>query len=284
MRKFLSRNYFCYAHNLREEMFFNRQRTQTSFIQLDTQKCKACWKCIKSCANKVIGRINLPGHKHAFIIEPDACTGCLNCLNTCQYEAYSMYNAAHQETEKLKKRTLNNFLVNNLLLFFGLVMIISGLVLQMGFHMGGHERNQIDTHNIQSQSIQYEELREINVNRTVLGFNYPAWSDIHKYVIVFILLLMIYHTYIHWKWYKGIFTKHLIGKNKQVIILSVLFLLVAVTGFVPWFIDLSGGDSIFRMLFIEIHDKLSLVLIVFLIMHFVGRIEWFSHTYAKLKR
>jgi hypothetical protein len=95
---------------------------------------------------------------------------------------------------------------------------------------------------------------------------------------------MVYHTYVHRKWYKGVITKHLIGKNKQVIILSVLFLLVAVTGLISWFIDLSGGNSIFRMLFIEIHDKLTLILIVFLVLHFIKRAKWFAAAYAKLKR
>jgi len=95
---------------------------------------------------------------------------------------------------------------------------------------------------------------------------------------------MIYHTYVHWKWYKGVITKHLIHKNKQVIIFSILFLLVAITGLIPWFIDLSGSTSILRMLFIEIHDKITFVLIVYFVLHFIKRAKWFSNTYAKLKK
>jgi len=120
---------------------------------------------------------------------------------------------------------------------------------------------------------------------SVNNFNaFALWSTIHKFVIVFFFLLMIYHTYVHWKWYKGIITKHLIGKNRQVIILSVLFLLVAVTGLIPWFIDLSGSTSILRMLFIEIHDKITFILIVFFILHFVKRAKWYATAYKKLNR
>jgi NAD-dependent dihydropyrimidine dehydrogenase PreA subunit len=269
-------------------MFFNREHKRTSFIQLDTRKCKACWKCIINCTNRVIGKVDLLGHKHALIVEPEACTGCLNCISICEFSAYSITNEAKQKTEKIRKQTFNNFLINNLLLISGLVIIFSGLTLQLGFHMGEPGKHQIGTDGIQSQSqsqsINYEQLREIDTNKIVCGLNYSDWSTTHKFVIVFFSLLMIYHTVVHWKWYKGVITKHLIGKNKQVIILSVLFLLVAVTGFVPWIIDLSGSTSIFRMLFIEIHDKLTLILIVFFVLHFIKRAKWFTAAYAKLKR
>jgi hypothetical protein len=163
-------------------------------------------------------------------------------------------------------------------------MIFSGLVLQIGFHVGGPDRHQIGVRDVQSQSIQYEQSRGIDTGKIVCGFNYHTWSAIHKFVIVFFSLFMIYHTYVHRKWYKKVITKHLIVKNKQAIILSVLFLLDAVTGIIPWFIDLSGGSSITRKRFIEIHDKLALILIVFLVLHFVKRAKWFATTYIRLKR
>lgn len=249
-------------------MIFTRERTRTSFVQLDTRKCEACWKCIENCSNGVISKVDLPWHRHALIVEPDACTGCLDCMNICQYHAYSIADRTKQASEKTIKRTFNSFLINNLLLVSGLLMGFSGLVLQLGFHMGGPD----------------EQVRQIDTSKIVCGLNYPAWSVIHKFVIVFFSLLMIYHTFIHWKWYKVVITKNLIGKNRQVFILSVLFLLVAVTGLVPWFIDLSGSTSNLRMLFIEIHDKLTLILIAFLILHIAKRAKWFTATYEKLKR
>ena len=183
---------------------------------------------------------------------------------------------------RLTFSVINNFLINNLLLVSGLVMIFSGLVLQIGFHMGGHDVDQIDVPGVQPRSVRYEQLRAIDTTKIVCGLNYPDWSTIHKFVIVVFFFLMIYHTYVHWRWYKGVITKHLIGKNIQVIILSVLFLLVAVTGLVPWFIDLLGGTGILRMLFIEIHDKITLILIVFLILHITKKLKWFISAFKKL--
>jgi ferredoxin len=263
-------------------MFFNNQHTRTPFVQLDTKKCKACWKCIEICPNQIINKVDLPWHKHAKIVKQDNCMGCLYCIDICQYGAYSINEGTNQKAEKKRELILNNFLINNLLLFCGLLMIFSGMTLQIGFHMDGPERQQIVAKEMQTQSISYE-LRVIDTSKIVCGFNYSAWSAIHKFVVVFFSLLMIYHTYVHWKWYKGVITKHLIGKNKQITILSALFLLVAVTGFIPWFIDLSGSTSIIRMFFIEIHDKLTLILIIFLILHVVRKAKWFASKYKKLK-
>jgi ferredoxin len=224
----------------------------------------------------------MPWHKHALIVEPDACTGCLKCVNICPYNAFSVPEAAKQKTEKISKRTFYSFLINNLLLISGLMIIFSGLALQLGFHMGGPDEHHIITHEIQSQSIQYEQLKGIDTNKIVCGLNYSDWSAAHKTVIVLFSLLMIFHTYVHWKWYKRVITKHLLGKNKQVIMLSVLFLSVAVTGLVPWIIDLTGSSSFLKILFIEIHDKLTFVLIVFFVLHFIKRSKWFGTAYAKL--
>jgi len=109
----------------------------------------------------------------------------------------------------------------------------------------------------------------------VFGINKEGWSDIHKISILVLSALMIYHIYQHWKWYKIVIKKELISKNRQVIILSAFFVLVAITGFVPWFVDLLKGDGMLRKVFIEIHDKLALILSVYLILHIIKRLKWF---------
>ena len=264
--------------------FFNRKNTNTPFVQLDTKKCKACWKCIDNCANNVINKVDLPWHKHALLVEPSACTGCLNCIEVCKNGAFTPVSKTIKNAEKRKSRIFNSFLVNNLLLFLGLFMIFSGLVLQLGFHIGNHDQNHFAANEANFKSMQYEQAREIDTNKIVCGFNYPSWSTIHKYVIVCFSLLMIYHLYAHWNWYKGVFTNHKISKHKQVIIFSVLFLLVAFTGLVPWFIDLLESRSILRIEFIEIHDKIALILVVFFILHLIKRAKWFTNTYKILRK
>ena len=60
---------------------------QTNHIQLDTKKCKACWECIEVCRAKVIGKINLPWHKHIRLADREECTGCLRCIKACDFGA-----------------------------------------------------------------------------------------------------------------------------------------------------------------------------------------------------
>jgi NAD-dependent dihydropyrimidine dehydrogenase PreA subunit len=254
--------------------FLDCGHTRTPFIQLDTRKCKACWKCLEECPSRVINKVGLLWHKHALIVEPDKCTGCLKCISICEYDVFSEIDKASQGSERRRKRTFNNFLINNLLLISGLLMILSGLVLQMGFHFGAPDVHQAGVHEVQAQSVHYEQIRGIDTSKIVCGLTYPGWSAIHKFAIVCLSSLMMYHIYAHWKWYKGVIAKRLIRKSIQVIILSVLFLLVAITGYIPWFVDLSGSTSILRMLFIEIHDKIALVLIIFLIVHIIQRSKW----------
>lgn len=188
------------------------------------------------------------------------------------------------EPKSRRKQIFNNFLINILLLVSGLVMVFSGLSLQLGYHRGGPGGQQIVVHEAQHHSMRYEQVRGIDASKKVHGFNYSSWSTIHKFAIVFFSLFMIYHIYAHSRWYKGVVTKHLIGKNIQVIVLSALFLLVAVTGLIPWIIDLSGNSIILRIFFIEIHDKLALVLIVFLMLHVGNRLKWFFSVHQKLKK
>ena len=69
--------------------FLKRGHTWTAYVQLDTRKCKGCWKCINICPNKVISKIDFLGHRHARIGESEKCSGCLKCVKTCDFGAYN---------------------------------------------------------------------------------------------------------------------------------------------------------------------------------------------------
>ncbi|HNX65720.1 MAG TPA: DUF4405 domain-containing protein [Bacteroidales bacterium] len=187
------------------------------------------------------------------------------------------------ETDNKRRSALNSFIINNLLLLAVIFTVVSGLVLQVGFHMAETESQHGSRNVVHESTVGYEVMRGIDPLSTVWGIKYKDWSAIHKIAIVFFSALMIYHFAIHWKWYKGVLSKGLSGKHRQVLILTVLFLLVAATGFIPWFIDLSGGTSALRMVFIEVHDKITLILIIFLAMHLLKRIKWFRNTYFRIK-
>lgn len=161
------------------------------------------------------------------------------------------------------KRQALSFAINLGLLFSGFIMAFSGLLIQIKYHMGHHSG--------------------IDIKYIVSGISYYGWSGIHKISIVFISIFMIFHFVLHWKWYKTIVKKNLITKNIQVIALTIVFILVAVTGYIPWLIKIMGGEEITRKTFIEIHDKLALILFMYLILHVVKRLKWFIGTFYKLK-
>lgn len=157
---------------------------------------------------------------------------------------------------------INRFIVNLGLFIFGVASAFSGMLIQIKYHMGNHGN--------------------IAVNDYVLGIDHHAWTVVHKISIVVLSLLMIYHIYHHWKWYKGVILKKLIRNNHQVLILSLLFVLVAITGLTPWFIDLLKGDEMLRKIFIEIHDKVAILLAVYLVLHIIKKSKWFVTTYKKI--
>jgi 2-oxoglutarate ferredoxin oxidoreductase subunit delta len=235
--------------------FFNREHLKTAFIQLDTGKCKACWKCREACPNHVIGVVDLPWHKHSIFINGSNCTGCLKCVRVCEPNALSKITAHKAENTTPGKSLSPNLLMNVGLLLSGLFMAVSGIVIQFNYHMGQHG--------------------EIDLSRIVWGFDYFGWSDIHKIAVVFLSVLMVFHFKMHSEWYNTVFKKNLVSRNKQVIILSIVFILVAVTGYIPWFIKISGGQELTRKVFIEIHDKLALILFVYLVLHVSNRLKWF---------
>jgi 2-oxoglutarate ferredoxin oxidoreductase subunit delta len=61
----------------------------TSKVLLDTGKCKACWKCLDVCPQKVIDKINVIVHKHAVMRKREQCIGCLKCVRICPHGAFS---------------------------------------------------------------------------------------------------------------------------------------------------------------------------------------------------
>jgi len=105
----------------------------------------------------------------------------------------------------------------------------------------------------------------IDMNKMVYGISYSGWTMIHKISIILISFLVVRHIGQHWKWYRTVVAKSLISKNKQVIILSVIFFVVALTGYLSWFIDLAGNAPIVRKTFLEIHDKIAIVFLSFLL-------------------
>ena len=74
------------SHRNKEHGGFGKPQ-ETLFIELEPKKCQACWACIEACPKQVIGKIDFSIHKHAKVVNPDACIGCKKCVKVCQYDA-----------------------------------------------------------------------------------------------------------------------------------------------------------------------------------------------------
>jgi hypothetical protein len=176
-----------------------------------------------------------------------------------------MFHCSERVIFMLKKNPMTSFLINLGLLLFGLAMVFSGVLIQFVYHMGHHG--------------------EIDKSNLVLGLTYFNWSDFHLISIVLVSIGMIFHVILHWKWYRTVVPKKkLVVKNQPVIILTLLFILVAITGYISWFMKLSGGPDLSRKFYIEIHDKITWVLLGYLIFHVTKRIKWYFTAFEKVKK
>lgn len=160
------------------------------------------------------------------------------------------------------RKTYYSLIINLGLLLSGLLTIFSGLLIQIHYHLGNHS--------------------DKFLGKIVLGWNYFDWSYFHKFSIIILSILSVFHIYRHWKWYKGVIAKRLFNKNRQTITMTIIFVLVVITGFIPWIIDLVEGNIIIRKAFIEIHDKIAIILSIYFILHIIKRLKWFLTTIKKM--
>jgi len=155
------------------------------------------------------------------------------------------------------------FGINSILLLSGITTTFSGLTIMLHYHMGHHGA--------------------ISTTDTFWGLHYFDWSGIHKTSSIVLTLLMAYHILLHWKWYKNVLFKKLFSKNRQVLLLSIIFIVAFLTGFSPWILQLRVGTNSIRTSLLEIHDKIGIVLIVFLVLHVSKRFKWFKNNFIRLK-
>jgi hypothetical protein len=159
-----------------------------------------------------------------------------------------------KSSESKIKRSKMNFLVDCLLIVFGILMIFSGLLLQARYH--GRTMDPLVVTQIP---------------------DYIHWTQIHKLSIVIVSILVCFHIPFHIKWYRSVIKKGLIHKNKLTISLTIVFSLSAMTGFWAWLIPVfykGASGLIAEKHIIEIHDKLSIILAVLIIVHVSKKVKW----------
>ena len=92
------------------------------------------------------------------------------------------------------------------------------------------------------------------------------WAVFHVLSSFLFFVVSIFHITTHWGWYKGIVKNGLGKKSKITIVLSVVFLLVSVTGFI--LLGINGANSYIGLL----HYKIGIVTIFLCIGHILKRI------------
>jgi len=65
------------------------KRIRTKYVWANHRQCKACWKCVGACPERVIGKAGILWHKHIIFKKPDSCTGCKKCIQICPYGVFS---------------------------------------------------------------------------------------------------------------------------------------------------------------------------------------------------
>lgn len=102
------------------------------------------------------------------------------------------------------------------------------------------------------------------------------WSHFHIIVSIVSLIIGGLHIKAHWGWYKGFVKRGLGKKSKITLALSILFLLLTITG-VMLTLLVEGGNSILGLW----HYRLGLVMIVLLIIHTIARLSLLENGLGK---
>ena len=92
------------------------------------------------------------------------------------------------------------------------------------------------------------------------------WAVAHVAACTLFTIAVIFHIKTHWKWYKGVFRNGSGNKSRVTIIVSCLFVLVALTGFM--LLAVNGGNSGIG----QWHWHLGLLSIILFCGHIVKRL------------
>lgn len=198
---------------------------------MNPHQCTACWKCIKNCPRKVIGKTGFLWHRHAIFKNPDACIGCCKCIKTCPNSVFFKTNA----TTPTRKLHAGTFHLERLLP----IAFIASAVTGIGLHAAGHGTSHETWHN---------------------------WSAAHIAASLLWLFSAAAHVKRHRLWYRNLVSKGISPKHWITSLLSLLFLTTTGTG-ILLIAYVTGTGSFIGLL----HYKLGLILLAFSLIHIFCR-------------
>lgn len=95
------------------------------------------------------------------------------------------------------------------------------------------------------------------------------WAVFHVLGSILFLIAVIFHVAMHLEWYKGIIKKRIGSKSKVTAVLSVIFLLLSVTGLA--LLGINGTNSLLGLW----HYKIGVITIVIALGHVIKRLPVF---------
>ncbi|NBH65770.1 DUF4405 domain-containing protein [Phocaeicola sartorii] len=128
------------------------------------------------------------------------------------------------------------FVIDWILVFVFVLSAFSGI----GLHIAGHGNSHEVWHN---------------------------WAVFHVLTSFLFFVAAIFHITTHWGWYKGIIKYGLGKKSKITVVLSVVFLLVSVTGII--LLGVNGANSDIGLL----HYEIGIATIILCVGHILKRIH-----------
>lgn len=194
---------------------------------MNPRLCMACWKCVETCPKKVIGKTRVL-HRHVMFRNADACIGCGKCMKICPH------NVFFKQDETFPVRKVNSgisFYIERLLPITFMASVISGI----GLHITGHDASLETWHN---------------------------WSVTHIFASFLSLLSVTAHVKRHKLWYKTFISKGITNKCWIIFLLSILFLIVVITG-ILLIICVKGTHSSIGLS----HYQFGILLLVFSLIH-----------------
>jgi len=168
----------------------------------------------------------------------------------------------------------SKFLVNVIMIFFFGISSVTGI-----FHIGGegHERSH-DFRNDQTSSANTSTAQLVSFSeQNTTNYSEPDVrpekkdNDVHIYFGLLWILLMIFHIVQNWPWFKKITTITHILKNKLTTLITIIFILLALSGILLW-IDIIPRN-VFNVK--EIHDITGKLLFALIIIHIIQRFKWY---------
>ncbi len=161
----------------------------------------------------------------------------------------------------IEKKKFFNYILDITILIAVVLLMINGILMQIVYHLNHNDPGYV-----------------------FLWFNKSGWLLSHQILSVFVFTGITIHVFLHFNWIKDVFkNKRLISKNfknKSLALLFILFYFSGLLTFVSWSFNnqFTGYNFELRHFILEIHDKITILLIILFVFHLIRKFKWLLKT------